>query len=623
MRRENIKTMNFQSHASPPRPLRHHAFRHGSFQHHSIRHGLFQHRPFGHRPFRLLCFQVLLLLAALCPDAALAERRERLVENWRPLHYDVTLAFNSDLGELTRAETKLDVLVLRDGLTVIDLDFGALDIDAVSVGERPARYERQGERLNVFLPRPARRGERLRLSVVYHGRPADGLILTNDKDGRPSATGDNWPNRVHHWIPSLDHPSAKATVTFNVTAPGNNSVISNGSLDSRRVNPDGTLTWSYTEGSPIPPYCMVISVGVFSSTLQTVRVPPRPVPLSFYVPASDSKFRMQGFGVALPTLVFFNDTVAPFPYAKLAHIVGATRFGGMENSGAIIYSRTLFDPREGVPQSSRFGVRRGLVELIAHETAHQWFGDAVTPATWADLWLSEGFATYYAGLFVEHAEGREAFREYMRRKGEEYLKYEQTRRAPIHDRETEDLNALLNANNYQKGAWVLHMLRAELGDAAFFRGVRAYYRAHLHKNATTEDLRVALERASGRRLHEFFARWVYASGHPRYEAATAWSPDRRNRGGVLTLTLRQTHTDDAIYPNALPVEIVTRTGTRRIKLTPAGRVTTARIYLSRRPEDVRFDPENTILKELTFRPWVMQIRDGKALQHPGAVAANF
>ncbi|MCA1555961.1 MAG: M1 family metallopeptidase, partial [Acidobacteria bacterium] len=449
--------------------------------------------------------------------------------------------------------------------------------------------------------RPARRGERLRLSIVYHGRPADGLILTNDKDGHPSATGDNWPNRVHHWIPALDHPSAKASVNFNVTAPARTLVVANGRLDSRRTNTNATQTWTYTEAAPMPPYCMVVVVGEFAHIKPGVMLPTQlTAPVSYYVPPSDQKFALDGFGAAIPSLTYFSQTIAPFPYAKLAHIVGATRFGGMENSGAIIYSRTLFDPRDAAPVSSRFRVRRGLVELIAHETAHQWFGDAVTPATWADLWLSEGFATYYAGLFVEHAEGQAAFREYMRRKSEEYFKYEGTRRAPIHDRETEDLNELLNPNNYQKGAWVLHMLRAELGDAAFFRGVRAYYRTHLNRTATTEDLRAALERASGKALREFFTRWVYASGHPRYEAAWSWSERATGRDGILTLTLKQTQEGGAHFPNVMPVEIVTATGTRRIKLTPTGREISTRVYLNKRPTEVHFDPDATILKELTM-----------------------
>jgi aminopeptidase N len=148
------------------------------------------------------------------------------------------------------------------------------------------------------------------------------------------------------------------------------------------------------------------------------------------------------------------------------------------------------------------------------------------------------------------------------------------------------------------------MLRAELGDAAFFRGIRAYYRAHLHRTATTEDLRAALERASGKNLRRFFARWVYASGHPRYEAAWTWSePAMAGRGGVLTLTLTQTQGDsDAFFPNAFPVEIVAGTATRRIKITPSGRETTTRLNLNSRPTEVRFDPDATILKEISVRP---------------------
>jgi aminopeptidase N len=164
------------------------------------------------------------------------------------------------------------------------------------------------------------------------------------------------------------------------------------------------------------------------------------------------------------------------------------------------------------------------------------------------------------------------------------------------------LNELLNPNNYQKGAWVLHMLRAELGDAIFFRGVRAYYRAHLNRTARTEDFRAALERASGKNLREFFTRWVYASGHPQYEAAWVWREHAAGRGGVLTLTLKQIQEDGAHFPNAMPVEIVNGTAKRRLKLRPTGRELSTRLFLNKRPTEVRFDPDRTILKELSVRP---------------------
>jgi aminopeptidase N len=217
--------------------------------------------------------------------------------------------------------------------------------------------------------------------------------------------------------------------------------------------------------------------------------------------------------------------IGPYPYEKLAMIVGSTKFGGMENSSAIVFTSTLFTPQpETQPLSRRFGIRRGIVRVVAHEIAHQWFGDSVTEETWSDLWLSEGFATYFAGLFMEKFEGEEDFREYMKEAAAKYFAFARTSRMPLFDSETEDLFKLLNANNYQKGAWVLHMLRRQLGDAAFFRGLRAYYLAHRNSTATTDDLRAALEKASGTNLKEFFARWVYAAGHPHYELTKNQKP---------------------------------------------------------------------------------------------------
>jgi aminopeptidase N len=542
------------------------------------------------------------VLIALLPPLADAERRERRIDGWRPLHYDVRLWFEDDLSGLRRAEARATVLVLKDSLSVVDFDFGGMPVDGVKLGEEPLRYERAPGRLNVLLPRAARAGEKLEIVVDYHGRPADGLILTKDKDGNPSATGDNWPDRVHHWIPSLDHPAAKASVTFHITADKEYIAVANGTYSAATLY-GSSATWTWTETSPIPPYCMVVAVGKFE-----VREPSQPAfgspfraPLSYLVPPSDQTSALKGFSAAPFSLGYFDHLVAPFPYENLKHIVGATRYGGMENASAIVYASTLLDPRPNEPLSARFGIRRGLVEVVAHETAHQWFGDSVSPATWADLWLSEGFATYFAGLFVERYEGEAAFREYMSRAAETYLRYERTRRAPVYDRETEDLNKLLNANNYQKGAWVLHTLRAQFGDAAFFRGIRAYYAAHKNRNATTEDLRAALERASGKDLRAFFARWVYGSGHPIYQASWSWRASRA-RGGVAILTLSQSQADDP-FLTPVPVEIVTAGGqVRRLTVRPTGRETTLRVTLASRPAALKIDPAGSLLKEVLPAP---------------------
>lgn len=538
----------------------------------------------------------LLLLSAF--QLALAERRERLVDAWRPLHYNVALTLNDQLTEITRARTSITISVLKGPLATVDLDFGTMPVDSVTVNARAARFEQSSGRLLVTLAKPATKDERLEIIVDYHGRPADGLILTKDKAGKPSATGDNWPDRVHHWIPCLDHPSAKATVNFSITAPQRVLVVANGQLKEKKENPDRTTTWVYTESKPIPAYCMVIAAGEFALLQPPERTA---TPLFYYVPQPDRDYALKGFSAAPPALDFFSERIAPYPYEKLALIVGATRFGGMENSSAIVFPGSLFNERTSASMSKRFQIRSSLMEVTAHEIAHQWFGDSVTEETWADLWLSEGFATYFAGLFIEQFDGREDFRAYMRRQAETYFVFERERRIPLRDTETPDIFSLLNGNNYQKGAWVLHMLRGLMGDQSFYRGIRAYYDEHQDGNASTEDLRAAMEKASGLDLKEFFMRWVYKSGHPRYEATWAWGEAVGAQGGTLTITLRQMQRDEA-FLTPLTVEFVMPGNTtKRDIIRPEGKETSAQFKLARRPAQVRFDPDDFVLKELSMR----------------------
>ncbi|HUS11167.1 MAG TPA: M1 family metallopeptidase [Pyrinomonadaceae bacterium] len=527
-------------------------------------------------------------LAIVFVTESFAARAERLIDGWKPTNYNVSLSFNDSLTEITTARAAITILSLKDSLSQIDLDFGELEVDSVTVNNQHASYQRSAGFLNIKLENNLPRGTSVVVVVSYHGKPKDGLILTADKAGKPSAVGDNWPNRLHHWIPSFDHPSAKATVTFSVTAPARDVVVANGKFD-RVENSGMSRTWTYTESVPIPPYCMIIAVGDFA----VIQPPTQEVtPLSYYVPQPDKSFALQGFVAANPSLKFFSQTVAPYPYEKLALIVAATRFGGMENSGAIVFSSTLFETRPDAPASGVFKIRPELRNVVAHEIAHQWFGDSVTEATWADLWLSEGFADYFAGLFIQRYEGESTFQSYMQQEAEAYFRYEKKTRSPIHDTETKDLFKLLNANNYQKGAWVLHMLRAELGDAAFFRGIRLYYEAHKNAAATTDDLRTALETSSGKNLKEFFARWIYGAGHPNYQLSWRWN----NRTGKVKLILKQLQREPA-FPNAVPIEIVTKKGKRRFVLRPSGKQITEEVKLQGRPTGVSIDPENTILKE--------------------------
>lgn len=535
---------------------------------------------------------LLLMLSLFAATQALGVRRERLIDTWRPVRYSVNITLNDDLSEISTARTEITIEAVKN-ISIVDLDFGDLSIDSVSVGGEAAKYDRKPGLLKVKLPQPQSHNSKFSIVVAYHGVPKDGLILTDDKDGKPSAVGDNWPNRVHHWIPCLDHPSAKAPVTFTVTAPEKNLVVANGKLDRVAAAADDNRTWTYTEADPIPPYCMIIAVGRFAKVDSGK---PAGSPLSYYVPQTDRKYATKGFAPAAPALRFFSQTVAPYPYEKLALIIGATKFGGMENSSAIVFTTSLFDPSPGASVSRTFGIRSGIVDVVAHEIAHQWFGDSVTESTWADLWLSEGFATYFAGLFIQHTDGEKAFQEYMQQAAQSYFHYEQRSRTPIFDRDTEDLFKLLNPNNYQKGAWVLHMLRMSLGDDAFFKGIRQYYETHKTRTANSDDLRAALEKSSGQNLKDFFARWVYGTGHPQYGLIWSWDEGRKE----VVITLRQLQSEPA-FPNPLPIQVVTESGKQRFTLHPMSKDSVERFPLGSEPLSIDVDPTNTVLKEISLK----------------------
>ncbi len=529
------------------------------------------------------------LLGVFLFVSAQAERRERLIDAWQPVHFDIKLAFDNGLAQINSATTDVTILVLQNDVIKIDFDFGTMPVSGVKVDNAAARFAQHDDKLDVYLTQAANKNQKLNISVTYSGIPADGLILTKDRDGNPSAVGDNWADRVHNWIPCLDHPSAKASVRFTVTASSNNLVVANGVLESSKNNLDATKTWIYSESKPVSPYNMVVAVGQFASAALKTN---SPVPISYYVPQSDRQFAAQGFSPAAPSVLTFSNLIAPYPYGKLALIVGATKFGGMENANTIVFTPTLFQNfLTAKPRSPRYKIPRGVEEVIAHEITHQWFGDSVTEATWADLWLSEGFATYFAGVFLEKNEGKAAFRAYLREKAKSYLEYEKTRRTPIYDTETEKLFDLLTPNNYEKGGWVLHGLRGLLGDRAFFEGLKDYYNAHKESTATTSDLRAALEKSSGKDLKEFFERWIYKAGHPIYQAT--WKQTGKTS---LEISLKQMQTDDA-FLQPVTIEILTNKGAKRVTMTPTDKVSTIKVK-SAKPKRIVVDPDEFILKEV-------------------------
>lgn len=483
-----------------------------------------------------------------------------------------------------RRTARLDTLVL---------DLIGMQVRAVTVDREPVVFSRDVATVGVPLPRG--RAGTFRVEVDYSGAPDDGLIITTDSAGRWNGFGDNWPNRARHWIPSVDHPSDKATVSWDVVAPSSRTVIANGALVSRREI-DGRPGWTETkwrESRPIATYLMVIAAAplVRYDLGQTAcgygSTPDGCVPQSVYV-APEQQFTLPGaFGDAPDIVRWFAELVGPFPYEKLAHLQSSTRYGGMENATAIFYADAI--------------VRRDAMTagLIAHETAHQWFGDAVTERAWPHVWLSEGFATYFAALWAGHADGDSAFRSAMARIRANVIgDTTAVTHRPVIDTIETNLYALLNRNSYDKGGFVLHMLRRQIGDSAFFQGLRRYYAAHRDGNALTEDLRAAMEETSGKQLGWFFDQWLRRPGFP--EIAATWSYDMQTRRVVLVITQSERF---GAYRFPLTVAVSAEGGeTQRFRVeVPAERET--RVVLPTRmaaaPTAVTLDPDVELLAAMT------------------------
>jgi aminopeptidase N len=346
----------------------------------------------------------------------------------------------------------------------------------------------------------------------------------------------------------------------------------------------------WREAQPIPTYLMVIGAGpLVNVPLATVGCTQsdvsRCLPQSVYVMPENRDWLPGPFAAAAPIVALFESLVGPFPYEKLAHVQSATRFGGMENATAIFYAYDLFP------------TRRMTEGLIAHETAHQWFGDAVTEREWGHLWLSEGFATYFAALWTQRSRGDSAFRSEMAQIRQQVLDDSVVARRPVIDTAQTNYLALLNANSYQKGGYVLYMLHRQLGDSAFFRGLRSYYLNHRHGNALSDDLRAELEHASGASLGQFFEQWLR---RPGVAAPTVgWAYDAAD--STVSLLVLQDSTRGAYelpltvavgVPGDRPRRMDVRVPAQaRVTITLPGRFPT-------RPVSMSFDPDHFLLARI-------------------------
>src|SRR4029079_455764 len=337
------------------------------------------------------------------------------------------------------------------------------------------------DRVRVTLPRAFAAGDRFSFNVSYHGVPASGILVGNNKCGDRGWVSNPWPNKARNFRAVVDHPSMKATHTTIVTAPRKYQVVSNGLLQEETDLPNELRRTVWKESVPICTWLMSLAVAPFAVDHFGSY---HGIGLSSWVFPQEHDVSEKNFAAfTQPVLEFYIDHIGPYSYEKLAQGEANGVGGGMELASSIFYG---------------YGAQGPGRQLIAHEMAHQWFGDSATEKDWDDVWLSEGFATYFALLYQEFVDGHDAFVDGVRRSKDQALRYALANPAStvVHKNLADSSKVIANnAQIYQGGAQVLQNIRGVVGTDVFWAGIRLYYGRFQNRYATSYDVRRAMEEA--------------------------------------------------------------------------------------------------------------------------------
>jgi aminopeptidase N len=515
----------------------------------------------------------------------------------------------------------LTLRALAESAATLVLDAVNFQLDSVRVhGRRVARnYDKK--KLTLTFNPPVKRGERVEVEVAYRVvRPRLGMYFIGPDRNDPRKPRQAWTQGedefARYWFPCHDSPHDRITTEVIARVPRGMTAVSNGRLIRRSVR-GGKALFHYRQDIPHATYLVTLAVGEFSE----IRDRWRRTPVLYYVPKGREEDARRAFGKTPAMMEFFSRKIGvPYAYPRYCQVAAVDFiFGGMENTGATTQTAlTLHDERAHLDFSSD--------PLVAHELAHQWFGDLLTCKEWSHAWLNESFATYFETLFTEHDKGSDEFAWELRQNLEAYFDEDREHyRRPLVTKTFKQPSDLFDRHLYEKGSLVLHMLRRLLGERDFWRAIHTYVADNWGKTVVTGDLLNAIEKATGRNLGKFFDQWVFGAGHPEYRVRYWW--DARAKSAVLRVT--QTHsTNGETGLFAVPVDFAFHTprGVKRFTETVDKKSQRFTFKLSAEPSLVLFDPDHSVLKKVEFpKPFAMWARQLTEDPHPlGRVeAVNF
>ncbi len=475
------------------------------------------------------------------------------------------------------------------GLSSLVLDFVGMTVDSCKVNSSTTTFSRTSTQLTVNLDAPYNPGDSFDVEVFYRGIPSNGFHFTFNSYGTPIYFSFTEPYLSRNWFPCYDWPNDKAFSEIIATVPDGNYAVANGSLISVVDNLDSTTTFHWKEDYPIVTYLISLTVCDFARIDSFAVVNNDTLPVHYWVYHEDSAAAVIDFQKTPEMIEFFSSIWVPYAFISEKYSIAQAPLGGaMEHQTCTSWG---------------FGMPGNAANewVDAHELSHQWWGDMVTCNDFANIWLNEGFASYAEVLWQEHEYGQAAKKSQLA--GQEYAVFfsdsvGSSVRYPIYN---PPVGYLFGTAVYDKGSWVLHMLRYILGDSLFFNGMADYGQTYMYSTASTQQFQNEMEAYSGQDLDWFFNEWVYSPRFPKYN----WSWAKTSFGGThyVNLNINQKQTNPSVYTMPIQFKITTPSGDTIVTLQNDQRDQSFLFTVNDTPKTIVFDPDYWILSADTLKPY--------------------
>ncbi len=553
-----------------------------------------------------ICALALLLSLPLRADEPYARTRDYDLQ-----HSKIALKFDIDqrkvIGDVTHS-----VSILRENTTRLSFDSVGLTIQSVTVNKSPAKFETTPAKLLVTLPGAPKIGDKYEVEIRYEGKPNKGMYFILPDKNYPEQPIEIWTQGesedTRYYLPTYDYPNDRLTTETILTVPSSWITVSNGKLIGITDAGNNQKTWTWRESQPSSTYLITAVAGEFDEAKQSLRS----LPLTYYAPKGRGDRLLPNYERTPQMIDLFNKKIGvDYPWEKYSQVmVDYFVAGGMENSSATTNTaESLRDPKliPEYPTNSD--------DLISHELAHQWFGDLVTCKDWANIWLNEGFATFFETVWTESHYGKDTASYNLWWNERNWFASSSLYDKPI-VRRNFDQSEEFDDNAYGKGGWVLYMLRHQLGDDAFWKSLKHYLEVNRGKNVVTPDLIKAIEETTHINVDRFFQQWIYSAGAPKFDLAYTYDAEKHQ----VALTVKQTQKVESnvgLFSAPVDVEVTTASGPKLYTAHVYKAAETFTFPSDSAPLMVLFDKGNYLLKSVKFnkekKEWLYQLQHATEL----------